>query len=469
MYCRYIFLFIMSISNLAFSSPKVVVIGAGLAGLTAAYRLHQQGCDVELYEAQNKVGGRVFSVNVNGEICELGGQNIADGGEANHLYQLIDEFDLQVTESRVPLNHTYFHPNGTFKLNQLDKNFDPAQLKSKINELLPIAHSLKDILEALVDKDDPLYQATLIRLLSYEGGLPENLSPVYAETLYNMLLGGVCAVHPGTEEELNFAEVINIEGGNSLLAHKMAEALGSNVHLNMPLVSVQKDNHYILTFLNRQKVKADILVLAIPCSVYKDISFENGIIPSEKLNVIKDIKYGEHAKILIPLPNPLTDTSGWMFGQTLCFKTAPKTLALYQIGASSYFTRQTISESYKNPRMKLEDLHGEECPPYVEPVYAASIPYAAYDTPVGYSWPNTSYQAGSYSYISPGQEFWLNTFVEENGELYKRLFTPLENSLYFAGEHASILNEVPGTMEAACESGDRIARVVLNRFKKYYY
>ena len=63
-------------------SPKIVVIGAGLSGLTTAYRLHEKGLDVELYEARHRVGGRVFTVNVMGHVAELGGQNILDGGDS---------------------------------------------------------------------------------------------------------------------------------------------------------------------------------------------------------------------------------------------------------------------------------------------------------------------------------------------------------------------------------------------------
>jgi monoamine oxidase len=40
-------------------SPKVVVIGRGIAGLTAAYRLQEGGMDVNLYEARCRVGGRI--------------------------------------------------------------------------------------------------------------------------------------------------------------------------------------------------------------------------------------------------------------------------------------------------------------------------------------------------------------------------------------------------------------------------
>ncbi|MCI0616191.1 FAD-dependent oxidoreductase, partial [bacterium] len=44
--------------------PAVVVIGAGLAGLTTAYRLQQKGIAVHVYEARNRVGGRIFTVRL---------------------------------------------------------------------------------------------------------------------------------------------------------------------------------------------------------------------------------------------------------------------------------------------------------------------------------------------------------------------------------------------------------------------
>lgn len=57
---------------------NIIVIGAGLAGLTCAYCLLQKEFDVTIYEARERVGGRVLTAmikNLSGEysICELGG------------------------------------------------------------------------------------------------------------------------------------------------------------------------------------------------------------------------------------------------------------------------------------------------------------------------------------------------------------------------------------------------------------
>ena len=68
-------------------SVDVVVIGAGVAGLSAAVRLHQAGVNVKLLEARDRLGGRVFTVT--GEekgVIELGAQWLHGGCQANCLY-----------------------------------------------------------------------------------------------------------------------------------------------------------------------------------------------------------------------------------------------------------------------------------------------------------------------------------------------------------------------------------------------
>lgn len=58
----------------------------------------------------------------------------------------------------------------------------------------------------------------------------------------------------------------------------------------------------------------------------------------------------------------------------------------------------------------------------------------------------------------------LDGFIVYPHEFYREIRQGFElgYQIYFAGEHSSILSEVPGTMEAACESGERVARAILN-------
>jgi phytoene dehydrogenase-like protein len=48
------------------SRPRVIIVGAGVAGLTAGFRPQQQGCDVTVLEAEDWIGGKTASTRING-------------------------------------------------------------------------------------------------------------------------------------------------------------------------------------------------------------------------------------------------------------------------------------------------------------------------------------------------------------------------------------------------------------------
>ncbi|MCK4935090.1 MAG: FAD-dependent oxidoreductase, partial [Simkaniaceae bacterium] len=233
-------------------------------------------------------------------------------------------------------------------------------------------------------------------------------------------------------------------------------------HLNMPLIAVAKapDGTYELTFQNGQKVKADILVLAIPCSIYKDIDFEKNLIPEERLESIKNVQYGTNAKLLVPFAKPPLQKARLINKRAVGFWSHSDVFTLYYTGDTGKISSETILETYEQDRPMLEMAFGDLCPTHCVPMIAQDESSISYDGPVCHSWPNDPYAKGSYSFIAPQQETLLTAIQEEGSEKVKTLFAPIEKTLYFAGEHTTILMEVLGTMEAACESGERVARMI---------
>jgi protoporphyrinogen/coproporphyrinogen III oxidase len=57
---------------------SVVVVGGGLAGLSAGYRLHERGCHVTVFESLNHVGGRVLSESEDGFLFDVGPTIVTD-------------------------------------------------------------------------------------------------------------------------------------------------------------------------------------------------------------------------------------------------------------------------------------------------------------------------------------------------------------------------------------------------------
>jgi monoamine oxidase len=230
-------------------------------------------------------------------------------------------------------------------------------------------------------------------------------------------------------------------------------------------VSRTEDGSFALIFDDSQQVcriKADVLVLTLPCSVYDDITFEDNVIPLDKLKEMKNIKYGTNSKILIPFLKYPSNTTGLINDQIFSnFDIARNILTMHFTDDMNSCFNKTLLNTYAQARPMIEMGFGDACPSFITPRWAEDKSFMAYNTPIGYSWLRDPYAKGSYSYISPGQETLLTTMTEEEGEKFKMLFAPIEKSLYFAGEHASISLEVPGTMEAACESGERVARMIL--------
>lgn len=440
--------------------PKVIVVGAGLAGLTAAYRLEQQGFDVEVYEARNRVGGRVFSIKVGDRFKELGAQNITDGGEALHLRALIKEFNLTLESGEKTLDTSYYSEGKLEPLHDLldQKKFNPESLHKQILELGKKSKNLREVALGLLDQSDQVYKVIEVRMAAYEGGPLEKLSTLYIETLYYTLLGGICSSHK--ERMIKYAFIV---GGNARLPEKMAEKL--KVHLNAPLKRVAKDKQsYVLTFKNNT-VKADIVILAIPCSVYKDILFAEDVVPNKKLLAIQNVEYGQHAKVLIPFKEKFQTSFTINNERSTCFfDHCEDTLIIYYTGQASLFSEETLSSIYVKEHAMIENAYYPFAPSFKCPVLAKDCASGEYSGPVAYSWPADPYARGSYSYIKAGQEELLTSQTIVRGEPVKKLFAP-EGEIYFAGEHASILSDVPGTMEAAVESGERTARLIINKWK----
>jgi monoamine oxidase len=73
------------------SASTAVVIGAGLSGLTAAYRLRRDGWQVVVLESEPVPGGRVRSMRAGGYLFDLGGRTPADATRRAQLTRCVTE------------------------------------------------------------------------------------------------------------------------------------------------------------------------------------------------------------------------------------------------------------------------------------------------------------------------------------------------------------------------------------------
>jgi oxygen-dependent protoporphyrinogen oxidase len=134
---------------------SVAVVGGGVAGLTAAYRLKQRGLRVVVYEAGERVGGVIRTVRRDGYVAELGPNSIAAPPPA--LLTLLGELGLE--SSIVPASLAARNRYVVKKKRLLPLPLSPQDLLT--TRLLSNGAKLAVFGEALVDADDPLVEESV--------------------------------------------------------------------------------------------------------------------------------------------------------------------------------------------------------------------------------------------------------------------------------------------------------------------
>ena len=166
-----------------------------------------------------------------------------------------------------------------------------------------------------------------------------------------------------------------------------------------------------MTFHNDAEVAADILVLAIPCSVYEQITFEDDVLPSQKLDQIRAVRYGENAKVIVPFIAPPVKTTGVVGNEILSFfDVGQQLLTVYYTGKTSLFSPETIASSYIQARPMIEMGFGNYCPLYEQPVYAEDFANRSYNGPLGYTWVRSVRQRHLFIYCKWSRRY-INSYA----------------------------------------------------------
>lgn len=446
--------------------PKVVIIGAGLSGLTCAYYLQDDGIQVDVYEARNRVGGRVFTAYQGGHLIEFGGQNISDGEEAINILALIEELGLETEKSSMVSNLTYFEIGQVTNVGELlDKRaFNPRALEAKLEKLADTSKNMKEVLQGLFNENDILFKASSVLLTADEGASVNKLSPVYSDALYSILIENSIAANEGDDETDNEIESLMVKGGNGMIVERIAKNLSGHLHLNHVLkgISISPEGSYLLTFDNGIQTQADILILSIPCPVFNSLLVDNKVIPLERLSAIREVQYGQAAKILVPISPPSIDKGSFTNGRAVTFYNRDKyALTLFYIDPYGRFNDQTIREVFQKELPMVERFFTISS--HEPPIIARNEAFSSYTGIVGHSWSDDPFALGSYSCIGAGQEELFTSITKVDDDVVKTLFAPLADSLFFCGEHTSILGV--GTMEAAVESGVRTSKMVKKKMR----
>ena len=446
---------------------EAVIVGAGVAGLTCAYKLRQAGFKVRVYEAQDRIGGRMFSLRnhfADGQVCELGGELIDTGHVrirtlAGELGLVLDDLSADPTAAA---GDVWFCDGRRYSEAEILREFAPlAAAIARDAETIPD----EEITYATPGGMQALDRETLTAWLDRNGA--SGWLRTLIEVAYTTEMGLECDqqsalnfltfIDPGTESFKIFGESderFHVRGGNDQIPQRLGAALGHSIETGSVLEALRQnaDGSYTLSFRRgsaTSEVRALHVVLAVPFTTLRRVHIDIEL-PPVKRRAIDELRYGTNAKLMIGFDERVWWTRHHSGGSTysnLPLQTTWETSRM-QPGASGILTnfvggRHGIEIGEGTPKMQA-DLAAKE----LDAMFPGISSARTHAREARFHWPSFPWTLGSYACFTPGQWTTIRGAIGES-----------VGTLHFAGEHCAFDNQ--GFMEGGVETGEWAAGKIL--------
>ncbi|MGE5704116.1 MAG: flavin monoamine oxidase family protein, partial [Clostridia bacterium] len=450
-------------------------VGAGLAGLTCAYRLKQQGYSAEVFEASRRIGGRCWTRRGDfddDQIAEHGGELIDNahieikqlaqelGLKLDNLYraekngteplyyfhgapytyteatndikQIWQKIHADVTAAGFPTRYDNYTSRGweldnMSVIDWINENV-PGGMDSRLGKLLDVAYNCEYGAESTEQS-----ALNLLFLLGYLGQ------------------GNLRIFGPSNEK-------FHVRGGNDQIPAKMARSLDGQINLEHELVAIrlESDGRYTLTFENGSRTKdvqADKVVLALPFSILRSsVDFSAAGFRGVKETAIREFGMGTNSKMHVQFSDrhwEILGNNGDTIAETGYQQTWEGSRA--QSGSAGILVNFTGGNYDNSFGSGTPSSRAEEFCSQIEPVLPGITEKWNGKATIDY-WPGYKWTKGSYGCYLTGQ---YTKFCGIEGER--------EGNCFFAGEHTSINHQ--GYLNGAVETGQRAAEEILADLK----
>jgi monoamine oxidase len=442
---------------------KVVVVGAGMAGLVAAYELLKVGHEPIILEAQQRVGGRVQTLRepfTHGLYAEAGAMRIPRVHHLTHTY--CNKFNLKLNPFTMGNPQGLYYLNGQ-KYRVADIENDPLHLPFELakHERGKSAdqmwnEAIKEIQEALNTKGEAAWtgiaeefdQFSTREFLEYKGWSEGAIE------MYGLLADQEALMNSSFLEVLRedvggfYRDMSEIEGGMDNLPNAFLPMLGKVIRFGARMIAIDQDPdsvtiHY-QTSTGRFTARGDYAIITLPFPVLRHIEalkpFSRG-----KQRAIRQLHYDASAKILFQCRRRFWEEDDGIFGGGT-ISDLPIRVTFYpdhsrETGRGVILASYTWSEDAQrwgslSPRDRIEQALED-----MEQIH----PQIRDEFEVGASkmWHDDEFAGGAFALFDPGQQTLL----------YNEIISP-EGRIYFAGEHASLAH---AWIQGAIESGLRAA------------
>jgi monoamine oxidase len=445
---------------------KVAVVGAGIAGLIAAYELMLSGHEVKILEARTRPGGRILTLRdpfADGLHAEAGATEFGDSYTLLQGY--IKQFNLPFAEGgankkTVGPSDIYFlegkrhvvrpdeEPDWPYRLSEKDRKLGIKGIWNKY-VTLPTENLADSATANPPSEAYRLYDQGTIDELLRKGGAPEGVISLLKMDFLGDEYDHVSALqdmvwHRFFEQNKKWMQ---LRDGNDALPRAFAERLGERLEYGVVLRKITQDQHTVRLSLSRggslDQVEAERVVIAIPFSCLRDVEMDDSFSPGKR-NAISKMRYDSavhvhlqsrsrfwvpqllsgFASTDLPIRNILHDTEGQPGKRGI--------IGIETAGRNAQLAAKMSSE--ERLHWAMEDV-------------VKIFPEMSSNFEGGTSivWDREPWSLGCAAYYAPG----------EMTEMFPHVGRP-EGRVHFAGEHTSHLY----VMEGAAQSAVRVVQEI---------
>lgn len=461
-------------------SPKIAIIGAGLAGLVCADNLKNNGIVATIYEASTRSGGRCYSlggafpgqVSFPGQVVERGGEFIDTGHKTMIAYA--NQLGLTLEDVGKEPGEVFYYFDG--------QHYPESVVVDEYRDLVAAMHADLNAMSgaptafAHTPADVALDNLSLREYLETRGAgyvisaaldasyLAEYGREIDEQSCLNFLL----FMHADRRSKFTpfgvFSdERYHIVEGNQSIPKGIADKLAGQIRYGARLVAARRTAAGLIELTLAQGgatvvASYDAVVIAVPFTALQNVSLHASLqIPAWKAAAIAELGYGMNAKMMVGFNGPVWRALG---GDGASYSNLPNHQATWETNPSrATATRAVLTDYGSGDRGERLDptkvqLEAGRFVADLDRVYpgAAAAATKAQGNYLAHleHWPSNPSTLGSYTCYLPGQ---FTSIADAEGVRVQ--------NLHFAGEHANSFYEWQGFMEGACLSGLRAAGEIL--------